>query len=206
MKRSTAFFGLGLLAAIILLSSCFYPEKFNATLNIDKSGSYNFVYDGTLVFLQFDSEKDEPLLTDQNPQEIKKLAEELKKDPNFQEVKYTGKGRFKVLYRREGVITPNVKTQLLSESCRIISIRQIQPGKVLIKGANLDEVDIEYLKKLNFRLQGKLIVTTNAEVIRHNAERSPWFPGLSKTYEWQFSLSPFPEPWLLLQLEGRAHN
>lgn len=70
MKRSIAFFGLGLLVAITLLSSCFYPERFNATLNID----------------------------------------------------------------------------------------------------------------------------------------SPWFPGLSKTYEWQFSLSTFSEPWMLLQLEGRVHK
>lgn len=206
MKRSTALFGLGLLVAIIWLSSCFYPEKFNATLNIDKSGSYSFVYDGTLVFLKFDSEKDEPLLTDQDPQKIKKLEEELKKDPNFQKVKYTGKDRFKVLYRREGVIEPNVKTRLLDKSCRIISIRQITPGKILVKGANLDEVDMENLKKVNYRLQGKLTVTTNAKVIRHNADRSPWFPGFSKTYEWQFSLAPFPEPWMLLQLAGRAHK
>jgi hypothetical protein len=201
MKRSTALFGLCILAAIILLSSCFYPETFNATLNLDKSGSYSFVFDGTLVFLNFEPEKDEPLLTDKSPQEIKKLEEVLKKDPNFQEVKYSGESRFKVLYRREGVIKPNVKTKLLGEFCEIINIRAIQPGKVLIKGANLDGVDIAYLKKVNLRLEGKLAVTTNAKVIRHNADRSPWFPGLSGAYEWQFSLSPFPEPWLLLQLE-----
>ena len=206
MKRSSPLFGLCLLTAIILLPSCFYPEEFHATLNIDKSGSYNFVFDGILVFLNFDPEKDEPLLTDSNPQEIQKLEEELKKDPNFQEVKYTGKSRFKVLYRREGVIKPNVKTKLLSKLCELITIKPIQPGKVLIKGANLDEVDIAYLHKVNFRLEGKLSVTTNAKVIRHNADRSPWFPGLSGTYEWQFSLSPFPEPWMLLQLERRAHR
>jgi hypothetical protein len=62
-------------------------------------------------------------------------------------------------------------------------------------------VDTAYLQKVNLRLEGKLAVTTNAKVIRHNADRSPWFPGLSKNYEWQFSLSPFPEPWMLLQLE-----
>ena len=206
MKRSSPLFGLCILTAIILLPSCFYPEEFHATLNIDKSGSYNFVFDGTLVFINFDPEKDEPLLTDSDPQEIKKLEEELKKDPNFQEVKYSGKSRFKVLYRREGVIKPNVKTKLLGEFCEIINIKIIQPGKVLINGANLDGVDIAYLEKVNLRFEGKLAVTTNAKVIRHNADRSPWFPGLSGPYEWQVFLSPFPEPWMLLQLEGRAQK
>lgn len=201
MKRTIALFGLCIFAAIILLSSCFYPETFNATLNIDKSGSYSFVFDGTLVFLTFEQKKDEPLLTDKDPQKIKELEEELKKDPNFQEVKYSGKGRFKVHYRQEGAIKPNAKTTLLGKSCEIVHIRPIQPGQVLIKGANLDGVDIQYLKRLDFRLAGKLTITTTAKVIRHNADRSPWFFGLSGAYEWQFSLSPFPAPWMLLKLE-----
>ena len=41
----------------------------------------------------------------------------------FQDVKYTGKSRFKVLYRREGVIKFNVKTKLLGDLCEIINIR-----------------------------------------------------------------------------------
>jgi hypothetical protein len=117
MKRTSILYGLGALAAILLLSSCFYPETFSAKLNIDKNGSYSFVFDGTLVFLTFEQPKDEPVLTDQDSVKIRQIEQQLKKDNNFKEVKYTGKGRYKVLYRQEGVIKPGAKITLMSNFC-----------------------------------------------------------------------------------------
>jgi hypothetical protein len=201
MKRTLVLYGLGVLAAILFLSSCFYPETFTAKLNIDKNGSYSFVFDGTLVFLTFEQPKDEPLLTDQDPVKIRQLEEQLKNDNNFKEIKYTGKGRFKVLYRQEGVIKPGSKITLMANFCEIIRILPSQPGTIIINGVNLDELNLEYLKKMNVHLQGKLAITTNARVIRHNADRSPWFFGFPGAYEWQFTWSPFPGPWMLLELK-----
>jgi hypothetical protein len=202
LKRSMVFFGVTVLLPMLLLSSCFYPEVFNITLNIDKTGTYSFVFDGTLVFITMDQEKDEVLLRDQDLKRVQEVEGILKKNPHFQEIKYAGKGKFKVLYRQEGQITPNSRLKFLDEHCALLTIEPSEPGQVIIKGATLERDTLAYLKKLDFTLAGKLTVTTNARVIRHNADRSPWLFGLLGSYEWQVNLSPFPEPWMLLQLES----
>ena len=89
----------------------------------------------------------------------------------------------------------------MANFCEIIMILPSQPGKVIINGVNLDELNLKYLKKMNFHFAGKLTITTNARVIRHNADRSPWFFGFPEAYEWQFTLSPFPGAWMLLELK-----
>lgn len=202
MKRSMVFFGVTVLLPMLLLSSCFYPEVFNITLNIDKTGTYSFVFDGTLVFITMDQEKDEVLLQGQDLKRVQEVEGILRKNTHFREVKYVGKGRFKVLYRQEGTITSNSELKFIDDHCALLTIEPSEPGQVIIKGATLEKNAREYLKKSDVTLAGKLTVTTNARVIRHNADRSPWLFGLLGSYEWQVNLSPFPEPWMLLQLES----
>jgi hypothetical protein len=201
LKRSLVLIGVTVLLSMLLLPSCFYPEVFNITLNIDKTGAYSFVFDGTLVSITMDQQKDESLLHDQDLERARELEGVLKKNTHFQEVKYAGKGRFKVLYRQEGAITSNSELKFLDGHCALLTIEPSEPGQVIIKGATLGKNTLEYLKKLDFTLAGKLTVTTNARVIRHNADRSPWLFGLLGSYAWQINLTPFPEPWMLLQLE-----
>lgn len=200
MKRSLVLIGITVLLSM-LLASCFYPEVFNITLNIDKNGAYSFIFDGTLVSITMDQQKDELLLHDHDLKRVQELEGVLKKNTHFQEVKYVGKGRFKVLYRQEGTITSDSELKFIDDHCALLTIEPSEPGQVIIKGATLGKNTLEYLKKLDFTLAGKLTVTTNARVIRHNADRSPWLFGLLGSYEWQVNLSPFPEPWMLLQLE-----
>lgn len=201
MKRTLVPVGVIALISMLLLSSCFYPETFDTILHIEKNGAYSFVFDGTLVFISQDQQKDEMLFHDKDIEKVKELEGILKKNKHFQEIKYIGKGRFKVLFRHEGVIAPNQELKFIDDHCAILRIESGEPGQVIVKGATLEKGARQYLKKSNVNLSGKLTITTNARVIRHNADRSPWLFGLLGSYEWHFSLSPFPEPWMLLQLQ-----
>jgi hypothetical protein len=201
MQIARIFFGLGCLLAIVGLSSCFYPETFEVRLNIDKSGAYSFAFDGMLVFLSDNQAADEVLLKDQDPTKIAELEKALKKNKSFQEIKYTGKGRFNVRYLREGVIKPDTELKFLDEHCLILTIEPGEPGRIIIKGAAPGTKTMAYLKKMHVNLAGKLTITTNARVIRHNADSGPWLFGLLGSYQWQFALSPFPEPWMYLELQ-----
>lgn len=100
------------LACVLALgvAGCMMPKEFAAKLSVEKDGSYEFVYDGSLVFL--------PMLADMEDGKLdetgeKKLAEdvvaELKKDKNISEASYLGKSLFKLSYKATG----NVNTQPL---------------------------------------------------------------------------------------------
>jgi len=89
----------------LLLSGCFWPEKFNASLDIKKDRTFSFVYDGVLAFAPAVAEiKMSEGLSRQDDRIIAELEGELRKDLGFKAVSYAGDGRFKVRYERTGVI------------------------------------------------------------------------------------------------------
>jgi len=73
MKRVMSIVCLLALGSMFLLSSCFYPEKFQIKINIDKNGDYSFSYDGTLFYLTEEDDKEKIVLNDKDEQTIKKL-------------------------------------------------------------------------------------------------------------------------------------
>ncbi|HDL15008.1 MAG TPA: hypothetical protein ENH28_02450 [Euryarchaeota archaeon] len=188
-----------LLFVTVLVSSCLFPEKFEAKININKNGTYSFVYDGILTYvLAKAAEVEQGELSAKDEREIKELEKKFLKDTNFKKVKYIGHGQFKVLYKREGTL--NSPMYFLSSDLKIISIIPIKDGKVEIKGMKLNRQDIRQLKALKMKIDGKLKVTTNAKVIKHNAKSTPKLFGLLGSYSWQIKSISDPAPYMLIQL------
>ncbi|HDO25048.1 MAG TPA: hypothetical protein ENG95_00200 [Nitrospirae bacterium] len=201
MKHGTSLLlVITLLLVTVFVSSCLFPEKFEAKININKNGTYSFVYDGILTYvLAKAAEVEQGKLSKKDEREIRKeLEKEFLKDPNFKKVKYIGHGQFKVLYKREGTL--NSPMYFLSSDMNIISIIPLRDGKVEIKGMKLNRKDIRQLKELKMKIDGKLKVTTNAKVIKHNAKSTPKLFGLLGSYIWQIKSITDPAPYMLIQL------
>lgn len=201
MKRSNIFLLVFTLLFLVgFVSSCLFPEKFEAIISLNKNGKYSFVYDGVLTYvLAKAAEVEQGKLSPKDEREIKKLEQEFLKDPNFKKVNYIGHGQFKVLYKREGTL--NSPMYFLSHETDIVSVTPIKDKKVEIKGMKLTKKDIEQLQALNMKVDGRLTVTTNAKLLKHNANSVPWLFGLLGAYKWQIKSLNDPAPYMLLQLQ-----
>ena len=153
---------------LIVLSSCWFPEKFDSKIAITKDGTYSFVYDGILTFaaVREDIAKGKKL-SSKDEKEIREFGKELLKDRNFKKVKYIGQGRFKVLYKREGIL--NSPFYFLGRESDFISIIPTSNNKVEIKGMKLTKKTMDMLIKLKMKFDGEIKLTTDAKVIEHNA-------------------------------------
>jgi hypothetical protein len=187
-----------LVFSLICLNSCLYPEKFNIVINIAKDGKYSFVYDGFFI----DDLTREASLKKDSPTEQKyaKLIEDsLHKITYFKEIKYVGEGKFKVLYQQDGDAKAGMF--FIGKDNRWISIEPVVADIFMISGSNIDE-DVEKVsKKLNFPIEGTIVVTTNAKVLGHNARTEPKFFGWVGNYTWEIKSAADQALKMLIQIK-----
>jgi len=187
-----------LICSLICVNSCLYPEKFNITINITKDGKYTFVYDGFFI----DDLTREANIKGDSPAEMKsakEIEEYLHKIPYFKEIKYVGEGKFKVLYQQEG----DTKSGLffIDKDYRWVSIEPVVADIFMLSASNIDENVEKASKKLNFPIDGTIVVTTNAKVLRHNARTAPKLFGLVGNYAWEIKSAADPAPKMLIQIK-----
>jgi hypothetical protein len=186
-----------LVCSLICLNSCLYPEKFNITINITKDGKYSFIYDG---FFIDDSTKDANL-KGQSPSEMKnakEIEEYLHKIPYFKEIKYVGEGKFKVLYQQEG--DANSEMAFIDKNNKWLSIEPLFPNIIMIIGSDMNGEVVKTSQRLNFAIDGTIVVTTNGKVLGHNAQTAPKLFGFVGSYSWQIKSFSDPRPKMLIQL------
>jgi len=197
MKKRSLFILIAI--SLIVLSSCWFPEKFDSEITINKDGTYSFVYEGILTFAPArENIAKGKKLSLRDDKEIKEFGKELLKDRNFKKAKYIGQGRFKVLYKSEGII--NSPFYFLDHESDFISIIPTSSNKISFKGMELTEDIISKLTKLKMKVDGEIKVNTDAKVLKHNAKSKPLF-GKFGSYEWQIKSLNDPAPYMVLQLQ-----
>lgn len=197
MKLSKLFF----LLTALLLSSCFLPEKFTATLNVTKDYGYTFEYDGLLVFGPALGEiaKNGSLPQKADDEMRQGTAKTFKKEEGFESAVYQGKGRWKVRFKKIGTI--GTVTKLFSDGLPIVTLRRNADGAVSVEGISVDAKIAKQLKAVKFVIDGKLEVTTEMPVVSHNATGTPKFFEMIGSYEWTISSENLTSPRMMLSAQ-----
>lgn len=186
---------LSLITLCCSLASCWSPEKFTAALNVDKARNYQFTYDGTLAFVPALGEiKERGRLALKDEAEMKKGERELLKEPGFKTVEYLGAGRFKVHYEESGAVREGRKIFL-----DLIEFRIGPDGRVSILGAEIGDEGRRQLSSIDLALDGQLKITSDLDVVRHNATSTPHLGGLIGSYQWRISLDQKSRPEIVLR-------
>ena len=175
--------------------SCFVPETFHATLNVDKARRYHFTYDGTIVFgLALDEIGKSGAMSPSSDEKMRELVLELRETPGFVSAEYVGRGRFRVQFRESGVITSGRQVFL-----DLVKFNVDRAGRIRVQGANVSLKDQRQLKDSGLKLDGTIRLTTALSVVEHNAPTTPWFGGLFGAYKWRVDSAQQPMPTILLQ-------
>ena len=189
---------LALLPAL-LLSSCFIPEKFTASLNVTKDYGYSFEYDGLIAFGPALGEiAKKGSLTQKADDDMRQgTAKTFKKEDGFDRASYEGQGRWKVHCKKTGTI--GATTKLFGEGLPIVTLRRAADGSVSIAGITVGAKVAQQLKAVNCVIDGNLQITTDMTVVSHNATETPKMLGLFGNYGWKISSEKLTSPAMTLR-------
>jgi hypothetical protein len=188
-----------LLLPVLLLSSCLIPEKFTAKLHVTKDYGYTFEYDGVLAYGPALGEiaQHGSLPTKADNELREGTANTFKKEEGFDRASYQGNGRWKVHFKKSGVLADT--TKLFGDQLPIVTLRRAAGGNVSIKVMTVDAKIAQQLKKVHFVIDGKLEITTDMTVVRHNATATPTLFGLFGGYGWKITSEKLTSPSMTLR-------
>lgn len=162
------------LVLVGLLAGCFFPEKFTASVVVHKDGSYEFTYDGTLAHgMALVAEKQGGLAA-KDEATFAAEAAKMQKNPTFRTVVYEGKGRYKVLVKKEG---KRGETYYFpgAPPGHIFGVVAKPDGTLTISAPLPDAKGMKDIQELGATFDGTLTVTveSGATVVSDNAQEKP---------------------------------
>lgn len=193
------------LAALLLmhLTSCFIPEDFNVKINLKKDGTYSLRYDGVLTHALIRGAAVAGKQGAKEEEQAKNLVSEILKDKRFKSAKYLGEGRYRVSYLDEGALRADL--HFLSRDVKYFSLLLKENKQVELTSFRLDAKDRAALSELKVNVRGTLHVTTDAQVVSHNAQETPKLGGLFGAYTWRLKSAEDPAASMVIQLRLRSN-
>jgi len=188
---------VGALAVLGLLAGCFIPEKFTAAVAVHKDGSYEFTYDGTLAHgLALVAEK-QGGLSAKDEADLAGEAVKMQQDPTMKSVSYEGKGRYKLLVKKEG---KRGETYYFpgAPPGHIFGVVAQPDGTLTIAAPLPDAKGMKDIQALGVKFDGTLTVTVDsgATVVSDNAQEKPGM--LWGGYKWTIK-GPDVNPSIVIQ-------
>ncbi len=190
---------LAAIAALTLaLSSCYVPDKFRSELRLSRYGDYAISYEGDLIYVPILYDYADGKITPDNETEKNdNIYNDLVRDPAIKDLKRSGKGRFAVKYEREGRLDLVQLTSLLRRDSRILSMKANKDGTIVVAGNSVKAADAQQMAERGVTMKGEFRITTDANVIRHNATSVRTF-GQYTVYVWRIENPLSPPPQLVM--------
>lgn len=186
---------------IVLSAGCLVPEKFTADSVLNKDKSYSFTFKGTMVYLPYRMEQAEGRKesSDRLAAREAEMAAEIEKElltkegDTFKKVRYAGNGVFDIEYSTAGVLTQTYFFP--GHDAQIIRFVPEKNGTITVQGSGEDKNWAE-MEQLGVKVKGVFSLKTDAEVLEHNAGKTP---GLfSRAYVWNIGPGN-PPPHMILK-------
>lgn len=169
---------------MLLLAGCYVPEKFAATININKDGSYGYTFDGTVAHALVVAQAVHAGLSARDEAELKQEAKKLVTG-DVRKAEYVGDGRFEVLIERAAA--KGEVSYFPSREMYLLRVEPLADGTIRISAELPTPGNIRDLEELKIKLNGTLVVkvANGVTVLEHNADSQPSLFGLVGGYTWR---------------------
>ncbi len=184
----------GVLAALLLLSSCYIPDKFKSELRLSRYGDYSLTFKGDLMWAPILDDYRKGKVTPENEADkINNILKDLVRDIAVKKAVSKGKGRFAVEYERTGRLGQVQLISLLRRDARLLAMRSSENNAIVIHGNSMKPSDAQILAEMGLNMEGEFRITTDANVVEHNATSVKPF-GNARVYIWKIenALSAMP--------------
>jgi len=179
-----------LLFVAVVGAGCYMPIRFDAEIELTRSGYYEFFFDGYLAKVQlYDKLRKREISREEEKEQVELIKNDFKRDRSTKEFKYYKKGHFRVNWERKGDLTKAKSVTFFRRNEHMLGIAyNSKSGRVSISGRSIKRDTKRQLDEIGLGTTGQIRVITDANVISHNAtsvkkfrRRGPRF----KIYTWE---------------------
>ena len=192
-----------LLIFLPILSGCYLPARFDAEIEISRTGFYSLEFIGYMAEVSlYTGLKDGKIDAEKEKEKVEILARDFTRDKSVKEFSYFGQGHFKVHYLKKGDLGRTSTVTFVRRNENIISISfNRDKGIVAVRGKYIKKQDKERLIKAGLWMEGEVRVKTDAKVINHNATSvTAGKEANEQVYTWLIDSPYSPAPKLELIL------
>ncbi len=192
------------LAAV--LGGCYLPIRFDAEIEIHRTGHYDFKFDGYLARVElFQGLKEGKIGPEKEKKMIEQITTDFGRDPSVKEFKYLKMGHFKVNWHRTGDLIKTKSVSFFNSTSEyLLGIRyNYKTRRITMSGTSIKRAAKKELDEMGLGSQGQIRVFTDAKVISHNAtkvEKNNRLGGRFKSYIWDIKNIYAPTPSLVIQV------
>lgn len=198
----------GLLAAAALLGACYLPVRFDAEIEVDRSGFYSMIFDGYIVSVPLYKDLAEKKIDSADERKrATVVARDLERDSAFTEVAYQRQGIFKVHWARKDDLMRVGMVTFIRRNEAILSLKYLKNNKyirnqgvVVMAAGDMSGTVRQQIADAGLNMTGEVRLITNAKVLEHNATTVKDAAGGTgkKIYVWRLADLNAPSPHLVL--------
>jgi len=198
----------GLLAAAVVLAACYLPVRFDAEIEVDRSGFYSMIFDGYVVSVPLYRDLAEGKAgPDDEQQRVAVLRRDLGRDKAFTEVVYHKHGIFKVHWARKDDLLRIGMVTFFRRNEAILSLKYLKnneylrsQGVIVMAGGDMSNTVRQQIADAGLDMTGEIRLITDARVLEHNATQVRDEAGNTgrKVYVWRIADLNAPVPRLVL--------
>jgi len=184
------------------LAGCYLPARFDAEIEIGKTGYYNVVFEGYLAEVNlYDAVHKNRISKAGEEQKVANLKADFMRDSATKEFEYFKMGHFKVKWEKEGDLLRSKMVSFVRRNENMFSISyNKEQALVTMRGTPISKLNAKRLTEAGLGMQGELRVKTDARVIKHNAGKVKDGEGRQKIYIWTITSPYDPAPSLTFNL------
>lgn len=191
-RAAAVIVALGLLAA-----GCYLPVRFDAEIEVHRTGHYGIEFDGYIVDLPlYEALLKQKITGSEEAKKVETVKTDFTRDRGTKDIQYHRRGVFRVKWQDQGDLLKAKMVTFIRRNAAMLTISYSDnTGLVSIYGASLTKENIERIAALSLGTEGQLRIHTDAKVVSHNAttvadnpKKGPNF----KTYSW--NVTSFERP------------
>lgn len=196
----------GLLAVLAIagfLTSCYFPVRFDAEVEINRAGYYSMIFDGYLADVQLYKDLARKKLS---PAEEKRRVEVVRKDFSrdaaVTEIKYYKQGIFKVHWAKKGDLMRYNMVTFFQRNEAMLTLKYIEEKHIIVmSGAIMSTSQRQQIADAGLNMTGEMRLITDAKVLSQNATEVRNVAGRAgtKMYIWRIADINSPSPRLVMQ-------
>ena len=157
----------------VLLAGCYLPIKFDAEIEITRTGYYSVIFDGYVVSIPLNlGLRDGTISPLEENEKVANIVNDFKRDSAVKEVKYFKQGRFKVNWQRKGDLLRARMVTFLRRNELILIVKYVkETGLITVQTNPIAKSTAQRLLDSGLSTQGQLRVKTDLRVVNHNATK-----------------------------------
>ena len=190
---------------MLVLASCYLPQRFDSEIEVDAAGYYSMIFDGYIVDVGlYQGLLDGSINEEKEVEKVAVLLRDLSRDSAMQKVEYYKQGHFRVTWERKGDLLKTKTVTFLRRNESMISLKYVAgTGLVEMMGRSIGKADKQRLAESGLGMQGEIRVKSPIPALDHNASEviQDKNDELTKWYVWRIKNIFQATPRLLLKIE-----